>query len=377
MLKGIHLTLMVGPGVPIPVPRAATEALTDIQVTTSAGQRSGFQLTFALNVSSSLNTIFFLGPQTVALPPILRVVIVITINGTPEVIMDGVVTNMQVTPSNEPGQSTLTVTGEDLTAVMDLVEFDGFPFPALPYAGRVGVILAKYAALGITPRIIPSVLVDVPIPVKEIPRQKGTDLQYINMLAAEVGYVFYLTPGPSPGTSTAYWGPDIKVGVPQPALNLNMDAHTNVDSLNFSFDSESKKLPVVFIQNAETKLNIPIPIPDITPLNPPLGLIPPLPKGLDLIEHTSKYSIPRAAMVGLAKAAKSSDAVKASGSLDVLRYGRLLEARKLVGVRGVGTTFNGLYYVQSVTHAIKRGEYKQNFNLVRNGLVSTVPRVPA
>ena len=29
------------------------------------------------------------------------------------------------------------------------------------------------------------------------------------------------------------------------------------------------------------------------------------------------------------------------------------------------------------THLIKRGEYKQNFTLTRNGLVSTLPRVPA
>jgi len=39
--------------------------------------------------------------------------------------------------------------------------------------------------------------------------------------------------------------------------------------------------------------------------------------------------------------------------------------------------FDGLYYVKSVTHSIKRGEYKQNFSLTRNGLISTVPSVPA
>jgi hypothetical protein len=39
--------------------------------------------------------------------------------------------------------------------------------------------------------------------------------------------------------------------------------------------------------------------------------------------------------------------------------------------------FDGLYYVKSVTHNIKRGEYKQSFELSRNGLISTVPRVAA
>ena len=31
--------------------------------------------------------------------------------------------------------------------------------------------------------------------------------------------------------NTAYWGPEIKVGIPQPALNTDMAAHTNVESL--------------------------------------------------------------------------------------------------------------------------------------------------
>ena len=81
-------------------------------------------------------------------------------------------------------------------------------------------------------------------------------------------------------------------------------------------------------------------------------------------------------VIGLAKAAKYSEVVYADGKLDVLRYGRPLKARKLVGVRGAGTAFDGLYYVKKVTHRIKRGEYKQDFSLSRNGLVSTFPQVP-
>ena len=122
---------------------------------------------------------------------------------------------------------------------------------------------------------------------------------------------------------------------------------------------------------------MPLPIPDITPLNPPLGLIPPFPKGIAPITETAKYSPIRGAMIGLAKAAKSADGVTGTGTLDVLRYGRVLRARQLVGVRGSGPAFDGLYYVESVTHNIKRGEYKQNFTLGRNGLLSTVSSVPA
>jgi len=44
-------------------------------------------------------------------------------------------------------------------------------------------------------------------------------------------------------------------------------------------------------------------------------------------------------------------------------------------VRGAGPAFDGLYYVKRVSHKIKRGEYKQDFTLTRNGLVSTVSSV--
>ena len=81
--------------------------------------------------------------------------------------------------------------------------------------------------------------------------------------------------------------------------------------------------------------------------------------------------------MGLAKASRTSDVVFGQGSLDVLRYGQLLNARQLVGVRGAGMAFDGLYYVSSVTTKIKRGEIKQDFKLTRNALISITPTVPA
>jgi hypothetical protein len=156
-----------------------------------------------------------------------------------------------------------------------------------------------------------------------------------------------------------------------------MDALTNVESLSFTFEADAAKEPTLFIYLPLVKLTIPIPLPDISPLNPPLGLVPPLRKKKEPVEGTAKYNEVRAAAAGMAEASRSADAVTGTGTLDVLRYGRPLRARTLVGVRGAGTAFDGLYFVRSVTHEIKRGEYKQSFTLVRNGLISTVPLVPA
>jgi len=54
--------------------------------------------------------------------------------------------------------------------------------------------------------------------------------------------VFYVEPGPAPGSSIAYFGPDIRLPVPQPALNINMDAQKQCRSLSFSFDGSAKKI---------------------------------------------------------------------------------------------------------------------------------------
>jgi len=218
---------------------------------------------------------------------------------------------------------------------------------------------------------------DVPIPTERMPMHEGTDLSYVQLLASEAGHVFYIEPGPLPGMNVAYWGPEIKVGVPQPALNANMDAHTNVESLSFNIRHDEAALPIVMIQNPQTKVPIPIPIPNLNPLQPPLGAFPPIPTRIEMMKETAKLSPLDALSRGVARAARSSDHVEGSGTLDVLRYGRLLKARQLVGVRGAGLAFDGLYFVKSVTSTLKKGELKQRFTLTRNALVSITPLVPA
>jgi hypothetical protein len=371
----VRLQLLLGPGVPVPAPRAVIDAVQEVKVHSASGDtQSGFDLTFRLSTRSPLHTLFLLTGGT--MPPIFRVVIAVTHRGTTTVLMDGVMTDHQVRSDAGP-TATLTIRGKDLTALMDVIPLDGVPYPAMPPAVRVLVALAKYAAFGCLPMVIPSVLEDIPIPIERIPRHQGTDYGYIKALADEVGYVFYIDPGPVPGVSKAYWGPEIRLGAPQPALNLSLDGpHNNVKNLSFEFDKERKELPILFIQEQVSKAPIPIPIPDVTPLSPPLGAVPPLPPRITLLKDTAKMNPLLAAMRGIAYAGKHSDSVFGTGTLDVVRYGNVLRSRQLVGVRGAGEAFDGLYYVTSVSSTLKRGEFSQSFQLARNGLLSTIPAVP-
>src|SRR5262245_5212030 len=189
MQNGIHLTLLIGPAVPVPAPAHVLDALDSVQVN-SGGDRSGFQLSFQIGKRSLLQTTLL--PAGYFDPIVTRVIVIVTVRGIPNVVSDGVVTRQEISPSSEPGKSTLTITGEDLSLYMDLVEMPFMRFPAMPVIARVYAILAKYAAFGIAPIAIPPIIPDVPNPLEEMPHQDGTDRQYLQQLAGICGYVFYV-----------------------------------------------------------------------------------------------------------------------------------------------------------------------------------------
>lgn len=370
-MASLQLLLQMGPVLPVPVPRQLSDALQSVQVTTTAGQASGFQLTFAVSgksvIMSSLLPAGFFDPRT-------RVVLVAVVAGMPAVLMDGVITRQDLGPSDEPGASTLTVTGEDLSVLMDL-RHERMCYPAMAHNVRAMLICAKYAMYGVVPLAVPPVITDVPNPAEQIPIQSSTDLAYLRSMASEVGYVFYIDPGPVPGASIAYWGPQVRVGPLQPALTINMGAATNVESLSFSFDGLSRTQYTITYTEPNTKLSIGIPVPDISLLHPPLAARPAVALRQEPLPDISDRKVSEVLLLGLSRSSESADAITGQGKLDVLRYGHVLKARQLVGVRGAGIAYDGVYYVTSVTHEIKRGDYHQSFSLSRDGLVSLTPVV--
>src|SRR5690606_4600936 len=95
-----------------------------------------------------------------------------------------------------------------------------------------------YARYGMVPAVIPPPAIDMPMPTERVPVQQGTDLRHLEAMAARFGYVFYVMPGPAPATSTAYWGPPVRVGVPQPALSVNLGHDTSVvGDVDFQYDA--------------------------------------------------------------------------------------------------------------------------------------------
>jgi hypothetical protein len=373
----LYLTLLAGPVLPVPVPKPVTDAFVAAEVTESATGRTGFQLTFTLADSSVLQTLFLLAGDSPV--PVLRVALVVTWGGLPQVLFDGVIEHHEVKPDAMSGSAKLVVTGHDLSVLMDLTDLTGqVPYPGLSPDQRVEVILARYAAFGIVPLVIPVPAPDVPVPQQRVPVHRGTDLGYIRKLAAEAGYIFCLVPGPVPGTTTAYFGPQVRVGVPQQALSVNMDAWTNVETLSFTYQPQGAVTPVVYLASPGAGVPpVPVAIPPVTPFNPPLGAVVPPPQHVRYLRGTAKRSPAEALMLGMAEVVRHADVVTGQGTLSVDRYGQVLRPRSLVGVRGAGIAFDGLHYVDSVTHTLKPGDYKQSFVLKRNALITNLPAVPA
>jgi hypothetical protein len=365
---GVRLQLFIGPNLVSPAPFEVMESFVALEVRNNDSERDVFDMELTLGKNSLRDYGLLLNGY---FDPPNRIVIAVLIGVLLEVLIDGVITTHQVIPSNKPGESTLRITGEDISLRLDL-DHASETHANQPDSIIVAKLLEKYATFRITPEITPTT--DVPIEINRVPSQQETDLSYIRRLAKRNGFVFYIEPLPVPGTSKAYWGLDNRLGVPQPALSMNMGPQTNLDqAMNFHYNALGPEAPKITILDPLTKTPITIPAPSA--LRPPLARRPAAALRTSIARDTANLDTGQGLLRALSTSTESSDAVTATGEIDAVRYGQALRARRLVGVRGVGASYNGTYYVKQVTHSIRRGEYKQSFTLTREGHGSLTPLV--
>jgi len=363
---GIRLQLWIGPTVPEPAPFDVVDALSSLEVTNTDSGRDGFQMSFTLGKTLGLDYDLLLNRY---FEPPNRVIIMVIIGSLPQVLIDGIITNHQVAPSNTPGASTLVVTGEDISLKLDL-EDKNETHPDQADSDIVTAILGQYADCDLVQVVTPTD--DRPQENQRITTQQGTDLAFIQELARRNGFVFYVEPRAF-RANTAYWGLQDFTSPPQPALSLNMGPETNVESLSFSFNALGPATPRITIVEPNSRTAIPIPVPSA--LRPPLSREPADSLRQTVPRNTANLDQTQAVLAAVATSSQSADAVTGSGQLDAVRYGQVLRARRLVDVRGVGASYSGRYYVKQVTHRLKRGEYKQSFSLSREGRGALLPVV--
>lgn len=373
---GIRLQLFVSglDAPPLPAPLAVLESLISLQVTNNDRERDGFQMEFSLG-KAPLSDYRLLRSGVLDLKN--RVIIVAIFGFLPQVLIDGIITKHQVLPSNDPGRSSLHVTGEDISIKLSF-EDQSRTYPNQSDSAIVRNILTE---AGFLPQVTDTS--DTPTDAERISTQQCNHLAYIQRLAKRNGFIFYVEPTNVPGINTAYWGKEKREGEPQPALRVDMGAQTNVDApINFCLDALGPAEPEVSIMDPLTKLAIPIPLPGS--FFPALTSQPAKPLRKTKSRDTAHLSYAQALLKALTGANESSGAVQASGKVDAVRYGRALRARRLVDVAGAGQSYNGTYYVKQVVHDLsfyppEPGKYSQQFELIREGRgatgVSAIPGV--
>ena len=365
---GIRLILLTGKTIPLPAPKSVMTALKRVEINNETEGNDGFEMTFTLG-KGKLGEYELLSSG--ALDPDTRVVIGVLLGASPEPLIDGVIYHHQVMPSNEPGMSTLTVKGKDISVLLDLKEKNAKYENQTDSVITTSLIL-KYAQYGIIPRVTPTS--DVPLIVDRIPRQNDTDLAFLRRLAKRNGFVFYIEPL-TIGTNIAYWGPENRLGPPQSALAVDMGSSQNVTTFTPSHDALAPVGTEGSFIDPMTKMSLSIPALPLLRI-PPLALKETSPRRTKLMRCTAGKNAFQAVSAALAERMKAPDSVTATGELDTARYGNILRARRLVGVRGVGRAYDGFFKVRSVKHVIEPGtSYKQHFELTREGTGALLPMV--
>jgi hypothetical protein len=380
MLPSVIVGLLIGaPAAPEPAPRALMAALQAITVSQGdAGKtgeyQQGFQIVFSARRGRAARADYPLLAN-----PLLgagkRVVITVTIQARPRVLIDGIITHQQLAGDNEP---VITLTGKDLTVLMDMVQA-GERRPGQGDKEAALAIIGKYTAYGIKPQASDPATNSPATEDQRVPIQVATDLAHLRALAKSNGFIFYLRPGPTEKQSIAYWGAPPRDGQAQRALTTRMGAGTNVDALSFSYDSlaptqvtgsytDPDKAEATPLQALERKGGV------------ALGKTQALKAGAEFVRKRRLYDTPFDAAQSLAQAQAAANrsaerTLVAKGKLETTRYGDLLVAPGVVGMRGAGKTYDGEYYVAKVTHKITPESYVQEFELSREGTGSTTETV--
>lgn len=385
------LEVQVGKEKPSALPADLAAALMSAEISVSDTPPSGFQLVFSTTPSTDDNDHDLL--QEDLLAEFNRVVLEMHVGEESTRLMDGFITNRELDPS----AGKLVVTGEDLSVKLDLFEVC-WEYKDLKDSEIVNKILGRYDLFKSNKKVEAATPESKPDP-ENIPRQLDTDRKFLLKLAKKNDRVFYIKYDGE--KSIAYWGPREPGPKQEQALVSSTLTFGNVEKMSpkynalaavlyygSKFEDKDGNQEEAAVQTSANKLpmNLSKVPPPLKTLSSSLGADPEsFYEKLSTLNIRGKYLKNQAQQAqDVAKAEQSatseevSEAATVDGELDSAKYGDVLQVRGKVGVRGLGTTFDGEYYVQSVTHdMVFRGEvkYMQKFKLTREGLDSKESKV--
>lgn len=198
--------------------------------------------------------------------------------------------------------------------------------------------------------------------------QRGTDHRFLRELARRRGYEFYVL------GANAYFRPADLSGTPQKVIAINFGEETNCDSLSFNTDGTAPTVAQVTyfdaregVARTETATESGLPLLGTQALSAQRGAVQ-MPQARRIARGLGFNSAAQSAGYAAGMLRRGGWWISAHGSLNGLRYGRVLRSRKVVPVKGAGPNLNGHYYVRKVQHTLSARTYLMEFDLARNAL---------
>ena len=283
-------------------------------------------------------------------------------------IFDGYILSHKLHLETGVTNSTLSVWGQDASWLMNLEE----KVKEWVDVTDADVANAIFGAYGITPADDNSAD-DSPSHTEagHSLMQRGSDIQFLRMLARRNGKICRVACADKPGQRTGYFArPDLD-GDPAAVLTVNDPDNWTVNSLDLSWDAtlptEVVARQALFTDNDEDGVSAGATDTGLTLLG-----------DRDLADFTGKpLTVLLTAPVDDAGELtfraqsllrESAWFVRCEGEADVARLGIILRAGMVVRVDGIGTLHSGKYLVWSVRHTINADAHKMRFVLVRNAV---------
>ncbi|MBN3753675.1 hypothetical protein G3N95_12055 [Paraburkholderia sp. Tr-20389] len=212
--------------------------------------------------------------------------------------------------------------------------------------------------------------------------QRGSDIQFLRMLARRNGKVCRVACADKPGQRTGYFAKPNLDGDPVATLTLNDKDNWTVGSLNIEWDA-TRATSVVARQSTFVDADPSGVSADTSDSGLKLlgakGLADFTGKSMSVLLTTP---VDDAGELALRAKALLRDALwflRCEGDSDLERLGVILRAGMIVALAGVGSLYSGKYLVWSVRHSITPDAHTMKFTLVRNavGAASAGASLPA
>ncbi|HKQ69133.1 MAG TPA: contractile injection system protein, VgrG/Pvc8 family [Polyangiaceae bacterium] len=293
-----------------------------------------------------------------ALRPWARIGISLTVADEERPLLDGYVTEARSHVSPDESGSHLELVGMDASVLMALEE------KTRDWANKKDSDIAETILRehGFTPHVEDTEVVHDEA-VSTI-LQRETDIRFLKRLADRNGFECVIR-----GTD-AYFEPPSLDEEPLPTLATHFGGETNLTSFDARWDAVrstgvqmsridalSKELETAAITTSALEL-----------LGRDAAPAAPGTPSLAFVKQAVSTNLADLQRLCQAQFDEASWFVSARGEVDTAAYGAVLEARRVVPIKGVGGPFSGVYYLTSVRHRFTPERHEQHFTARRNAL---------